>query len=313
MDGPQGQPAEGDGHISRREAYVLVVAFYVGGTLYVAETILTALGRSFLPALWGTGINLAVPVIAGVIKWLNVTPWLTTDLPRLIRKAFGVVGLIGALLLYVPSALPAVALVVRSTPSTPSQGTAGYTAATPGPGCDEGSGRWVNPDPSSAIITCTSGGMRLVDLKDSPHLGRVDFNWPDHPFPHDYTVGVLAVDLSANTCVGIRTRNVNLHGYGIWVCTQGIYAIYKIDEGGNRQRVKTGHLASTTNDNFRLLVAADGSTQRFTIITADNVRTNDLITDSSYSNTSYISLSAYGTGESEGSATFANFAYVPQP
>jgi hypothetical protein len=188
-----------------------------------------------------------------------------------------------------------------------------YKASVPGPGCDQSGGHWVNPDSSSAMITCANDGMHLFDPSDSATIGRIDFDWPDHPFPSNYTVGVEAFNLSTNTCVGIRTRNFGVHGYGFWVCTQGIWIIYKIDDAGNRQRVTSGQLASTNNTSFRLVVAANGATQSFTIITADNTRTTATLIDSSYNGTSYVSLSAYGTENADGSAVFTNFVYTPEP
>src|SRR5579859_2979283 len=99
-----------------------------------------------------------------------------------------------------------------------------YTAAVPGPDCDQGGGSW-SFDSTNTTLNCASDGLMMSSVSaGSP--ASVSFTLPDgQSFPQDYTVEVQIDHMQpqgSNTpCAGIAARYTSSGGYAFTVCADG--------------------------------------------------------------------------------------------
>ena len=183
-----------------------------------------------------------------------------------------------------------------------------YSAHTPGPGCHQGGAHWSNPSESYGTVECSSDGTEFTAVTAS-YAGELDFDWPGHPFPRNYSVDLDITHLTTEACVGIQIREtiqvLNVEAYFLRVCRDSRWEILKAIPDSSIT-LASGHVDAS--DAYHMQVSADGGSQQF-VINGRDVTTSH---DADYLNTDFLSIIV--TGEKDNSSvTISNFLYTPKP
>lgn len=186
--------------------------------------------------------------------------------------------------------------VPPSTATTPSQQYY-YTAVSPGPNCDKGSGRWKRV---KGFLTCQSHGTLFSSGDQGGGDATVKLDWPNYAFPHTYTIGITAADLNPTTCIAISVRTY----YTVTGCAMGDMSIGGV---GHTFAAKQFQNACTY---LELTVNVNGPT--LTLIGYSNTNGDTInltTTDGTYLNTDSILLSVYTVNTTPAKAVLSNFQY----
>lgn len=186
-----------------------------------------------------------------------------------------------------------------------------YTAQSPGPGCDQGSGQWDTRNNQAMSFQCSANGTTVTQPAGAQYLANLFFYGPrsGYSFPRNYTISVDTSQLTSTACVGIETRQPSGSngGYGFFVCRNGSWLVVLYGETTSTT-VANGSI--TESNSYHLEVAGNGSAQDFRV---NNAVVHTLI-DSTYTQTGDTALCDYSYNQgSSDSAIFSNFVYMPIP
>ena len=188
-----------------------------------------------------------------------------------------------------------------------------YTAQAPGPGCDNGSGRWSQAGASSTQVQCVSGGMQLTQPANAPYIAAVFFEGPrsGYNFPKNYSLSVdVTIRTRSSTCVGFLSRQPSgtAKGYGFFVCQSGFWKVFRYDTQGPQTALQTGTISGSST--YHIQVTGNGSAQDFSVDGANLYTLNDSTYTSTGDTALVLDTGLNGPG---GSAVFSNFVYTPLP
>lgn len=208
-----------------------------------------------------------------------------------------------------------------------------YTAATPGPGCDTGWGRWTTgmqhtenaqdvPDANTRLL-CRQNGLQVTRENNPLVAGDVHFLGTDlwgrdfgsaYRFPNDYRVQVHArmLEGSPNEAVNLHVRWSELYGgYSCEVRANGTWMLLRYDrQGAPEKRLAIGFLRLASRD-VTVNVEVHGSQ----ISCALNGMQVAQVSDDTYKSTSSLSFGVADAGagkvSSQPAALFSAFSYTP--
>ncbi len=208
------------------------------------------------------------------------------------------VGVAAAATVAVTAALFAVAFprTVHASENQP------YTAAAPGPTCDDGDADWTLTQPAPASIACAHAGLELTVAGRTTSV--MTFIPPDGYFASDYqaSIRVRFVRLTPG-CVSIETR-VSAGGY-YWddVCDSGTWTI---DRFGTTPVILADGLIAPASS-YTITVTAQGGNERLNV---DGVQLAS-VSDLRYSGTRNVALGIQNLTGKPGRAVISHFVFTP--
>lgn len=185
-----------------------------------------------------------------------------------------------------------------------------YSAAAPGPGCDQGAGQWEGPAllGFTATTTCDSGGLKVsVSGTAKPPIGRVGFLWRDGNFSQNYKIGAeVTMGSLSGGCAQILARYSASGRYIFTICDNGEWLVALALAGGQATALDNGfvykrptHTVEVTVNGKALTLAIDGSAI-------------STVNDATLTATDMVAFGIQANGN-DSSAIFSNFAFTPLP
>ncbi len=208
------------------------------------------------------------------------------------------VGIAAAVTAVVTAALFAVAFprTLHATENQP------YTAAAPGPTCDDGDADWALTQPVPASIGCADAGLELTVAARKASV--MTFIPPGGYFADDYqaSVRVKFVRLTPG-CLSIETR-VSASGY-YWddVCDSGTWAIERF---GTAPVILADGLIAPASA-YTITVTAEGGNERLRV---DGVQLAS-VSDMRYSGTQNLAVGIQNLTGQPGQAVISHFVFTP--
>jgi hypothetical protein len=183
-----------------------------------------------------------------------------------------------------------------------------YKATKPGPGCDTGKGQWAGPTffGDAATASCAGGLHLSIPSSSKNSVGRAGFFWLDGNFPADYSVSVQATLNQINAGSVLISLRVTTDGrYLFSLNAQGQWEIRSADGSNNYSTIDQGVAAVGAS------VVITATVKGTSLTLALNGKQVASDTDSSETDTSYISLGIVGVSGQSSAATFSNFTFTP--
>jgi hypothetical protein len=181
-----------------------------------------------------------------------------------------------------------------------------YTAARPGPDCDQGPGQWYPV--ISATASCRPHGFAMSQNATAKYDGFTSFYGLDGSLPTNYKVQVQ-IDTSqlSNGCAGLATRtDTQTAAYIFMVCFNGYWSIERFDsKGGNGHLLAKGFANQQTV--YTMVATSNRAVQSLSL---DGV-TVSTIHDTTLKTTDHIELIMYAGQNTAGTALFSNFVFTP--
>ncbi|MGH3399789.1 MAG: hypothetical protein ACRDPO_34410 [Streptosporangiaceae bacterium] len=217
----------------------------------------------------------------------------------------GIVG-VGALatgtaLVIFGTALPQLTRASAAALSAP------YTAAVPGPGCDEGGALWSVTPGSPITARCTASGLKVAIRPGQGLEGDVKL-LPPHGFgSENYRVSVtVAFSRGFNGCAGIFTRASAAGRYLSAICGDGSVNIDRLGATGvSRLYLNFSRPALS----YTVSAVAQGSVQS---IYVNGIRMG-AVANTAFARTEYLGLGIINNIRQPETATFSHFSYRPLP
>lgn len=209
-----------------------------------------------------------------------------------------IVGLLSGAILFIPRLISSSTRTQAAMPPT-------YSAFIPGPGCDLGGGEWsINQSSPPAHMRCSSSGMVITQPARVEFSSTIEFKWPGHVYPHNYTIDVTISNLAINSCAEVMTRWVRVHAYDFFICSPVAWGI--ILNGARKPLLYLGELA--TKAPYHLHIVMLENSEEISI----NGGQLYTVVDSTYQYTNAIGFFVGGLSNSPTwSATFSSFVYTP--
>ena len=206
-----------------------------------------------------------------------------------------------------PTATPVPTTAPTPVPTTPSSGgipvgTQLYSAAAPGPGCDNGGGQWSAYN--GVQVNCQANATQLTSTTQANTLQGVFLTKiPGRAYPANYVVQAqLQPNQNSTGAFGLYIRNQpanQLGTYAFLLRPDGSWTVNVYDNAGVLTRLAQGSLGSPVQNSVQMAVVAKSSQLGF-YINGQSVNTTN---DQTYSTgTAGIAL---GTGTN---ITASNFA-----
>jgi len=122
---------------------------------------------------------------------------------------------------------------------------------------------------------------------------------------HTDELDISNLTATGNPCIGLITHQnqQRQEGYGLFLCRNGAWEIYRFDDQGRKDGIQSGQLRS--GKAFHLKFVTNAGTQGLAVNHGD---LNSII-DKTFANTDFISLALFGSDG--GSVIFSNFTYTP--
>jgi len=227
-------------------------------------------------------ISVILAIVIGTVIATNIHPQAaglnTSNAPNVSNPTFP------------PTAVPS----LTPTPSV------SYSAYSPGPVCDQGGADWT-ANSSSILVGCNphhGSGTEITQLTTTG-LPTIDFQWPGHPFPPNYTVGVTMSSFEdANTAGVVLVRKSGNSYYAFFISNGSWW----LDRNVNGVQENIANNAFPYAGNLQVEVVVNGDTLALTI----NGKSFQTITDSSLPTTDMLSLGVWEPNGG-GSVVLSNF------